>query len=167
MARWSEIDRTLDMMDELRRRMDWLFPEQDRGRAQRGLRSLYGDSERPMGRAPEARSAAPAAWPPVNLFDTGTSLVIEADVPGLAEKDVTLTVHDDVFTLRGDRKAEPPAGYAAHRRERAPVQFSRSFSLPCKVDLEKTSAVLKDGVLTVTLAKAPDAQPRQIQVQGK
>ena len=60
-----------------------------------------------------------------------------------------------------------PSGYTAHRRERAPVQFARSFALPCKVDIEKTAAVIKDGVLTVTMAKAPEAQPRQIQVQAK
>jgi HSP20 family protein len=160
MAGWNDIDRTLDMMDELRRRMDWLFPEQDRGRAQRGLRSLYGDNDRSTARSP-------AAWPPVNVFDTGSTLVIEADVPGLVEKDVGLMVHDDVLTLRGERKADLPSGYTPHRRERGPVQFSRSFALPCKVDFEKTTAVLKDGVLTVTLSKAPEAQPRQIQVQVK
>ena len=159
MARWSDFDRTFDMMDELRRRMDWLFPD-ERSRGYRGLRSLYEDFDRPAGRVP-------AAYPPVNLFDAGSNLVIEADLPGLTEKDVALTVHEDVLTVRGERKAELPQGYSAHRRERAPIQFSRSFALPCKVDLEKTTASLKDGVLTITMAKAPEAQPRQIQVQGK
>ncbi|MCK6588252.1 MAG: Hsp20/alpha crystallin family protein, partial [Polyangiaceae bacterium] len=73
----------------------------------------------------------------------------------------------DVLTLKGERKSDAPQGYTAHRRERAPIQFARSFSLPCRVDLEKTSAVVKDGLLTVTMAKAPEAQPRQIQVQAK
>lgn len=159
MARWSDIDRTLDMMDELRRRMDWMFTDQERGRARPGFRALFDDMERP--------ARAPAAWPPVNLFDTGSSLVLEADVPGLSDKDIYLQVHDGVLSLKGERKSEAPSGYAAHRRERPPVQFARSFALPCKVDLEKTTAVVKDGVLTVTMAKAPEAQPRQIQVQAK
>jgi len=159
MARWSDIDRTLDMMDELRRRMDWMFTEPERGRARPAFRALFDDADRP--------ARAPSAWPAVNLFDTGNGLVLEADVPGLSEKDVFLSVQDDVLTLKGERKSDAPAGYAAHRRERAPIQFARSFALPCRVDLEKTSAVVKDGVLTVTMAKAPEAQPRQIQVQAK
>ena len=52
-----------------------------------------------------------------------------------------------------------------HRQERTPIKFGRTFTLPCKIDPEKSSAVLKDGVLTVTLAKAPEAQPRQISVK--
>jgi HSP20 family protein len=160
MARWSDIDRTLDMMDELRRRMDFMFTEPERGRAARpGFRALFDDADRP--------ARAPSAWPAVNLFDTGGCLVLEADVPGLSEKEIYLSVQDDVLTLKGERKSDAPAGYAAHRRERAPIQFARSFALPCRVDLEKTSAVVKDGVLTVTMAKAPEAQPRQIQVQAK
>lgn len=73
-----------------------------------------------------------------------------------------------MLTLKGERKSEAPKGYAAHRRERAPVQFSRSFALPCKVDLEKTTALIKDGVLTVTMAKgargAASANPGSGQV---
>lgn len=159
MARWSDIDRTLDMMDEMRRRMDWIFTEPERGRTRPAFRALFDDAERP--------ARAPSAWPAVNLFDTGNSLVLEADVPGLSDKELYLSVQDDVLTLKGERKSDAPQGYAAHRRERAPIQFARSFALPCRVDFEKTSATVKDGVLTVTMAKAPEAQPRQIQVQAK
>lgn len=161
MTGWNDLDRTLDMMDELRRRMDWLFADADGGgRGSRGLRSLYEDADR-------AGYGTPGAWPRVNLFDTGSTLVLAADVPGLAEKDLKLTVHQDVLTLSGERKSEAPEGYSTHRRERAPVSFSRSFALPSKIDAEKTSAQLKNGVLTVTLAKVPEAQPRQIQVQAR
>ncbi|MCK6590548.1 MAG: hypothetical protein L6Q76_23545, partial [Polyangiaceae bacterium] len=62
MARWTDIDRTLDMMDELRRRMDWMFTEPERGRARPAFRALFDDMERP--------ARAPSAWPAVNLFDT-------------------------------------------------------------------------------------------------
>ncbi len=51
-----------------------------------------------------------------------------------------------------------------HRQERSPIRFSRSFTLPCKVDPDKSTAALKDGVLTVTLSKIPDEQPRQIAI---
>ena len=67
--------------------------------------------------------------------------------------------------MRGERKPDAPQGAFVHRQERAPVKFSRSFALPCKVDPEKSGATLKNGVLTITLAKASEAQPRQIAVK--
>jgi HSP20 family molecular chaperone IbpA len=139
-----------------------LAPSRSGGRTPRGgLRSLYEDADR----AGYAGYGGAGTWPRVSLFDTGTALVLTADVPGLAEKDLKLTVHQDVLTLSGERKSDAPEGYSTHRRERAPASFSRSFALPSKVDAEKTTAQLKNGVLTVTLSKVPEAQPRQIQVQ--
>ena len=83
----------------------------------------------------------------------------------MTEKDIQLSIHQDVLTLSGERKQEVPQGYFVHRQERAPLKFARSFTLPCKVDPEKSTATLKDGVLTITLPKAPEAQPRQISVK--
>ena len=105
-------------------------------------------------------------FPSLSCADTGASLVFEADLPGLDEKDVQLEVHQDVLTLRGERRQDAPQGWLVHRQERAPVKFSRSFTLPCKVDLEKSTARLKDGVLTLTLVKATEARPRQIAVNA-
>jgi HSP20 family protein len=68
--------------------------------------------------------------------------------------------------MSGERKPDESQGYYVHRQERVPVKFSRSFSLPCKVDPEKSTATLKNGVLTITLPKATSAQPRQITVKA-
>jgi HSP20 family protein len=59
-----------------------------------------------------------------------------------------------------------PEGYTVHRRERPPMQFSRSFTLGVKIDPDKTEAELKDGVLKLTLQRAAEAQPRQIAVKA-
>jgi len=160
MTRWSDIDRTLDMMDELRRRMNWLV-EQDGNRTRDGWQAFYEDADRPL------RGRGANVWPPFNLFDAGSNLVVKADVPGLTEKDLRLTIHQDVLTVSGARASDGPEGYSTHRKERAPAKFSRSFTLPCKVDVERTSATVKNGVLTITLAKVPEAQPRQIHVQAR
>ena len=138
---WSDIDRTFSMMDELRSRMNQLFNEPG-----------------------EYRAAA--VFPRLNLFDTGSALLLKADVPGLSEKDVELTINQDVLTLSGERRADAPEGYSVHRQERTPIRFSRSFTLPCRINPENASASIKDGVLTVTLAKAAEAQPRQISVKA-
>ncbi|AUX20194.1 heat-shock protein Hsp20 [Sorangium cellulosum] len=148
--RFTDFDRTFAMMDELRRRMDRVFEEYEAPRS-----SLRGEFD-------QAPRVAPG--PRIHLFDTGKALVVKADLPGLTEKDVHISLNQDVLTLSGERKSETPEGYLVHRKERGAVRFSRSFTLPSKVDPEKTSAVLKNGVLTLTLNKAAEAQPRQIAV---
>jgi HSP20 family protein len=84
----------------------------------------------------------------------------------LSEKDVKLSLHQDVLSISGTRATEAPQGYSVHRMERPSVEFSRSFALPCKVDADRTSAVVRNGILTVTMEKASDAMPRQITVKA-
>lgn len=151
LTRFDDFDRTFATMETLRRRMDRLFDEYD--------------PSRPRGRDVERLWSG--RFPRLSFTDAGANLVLEADVPGLAEKDVQLSIHHDVLTLSGERKQDTPQGWVAHRQERTPVKFSRSYALPTKVDPEKSTATLKNGVLTITLAKAADAQPRQIAVNAK
>ena len=121
----------------------------------RELDRLFGDFER----------SAPSASA-VNFEDDGTNFVLRADVPGLAEADVQISVAGNTVTLRGERKVEVPEGHSVHRRERTAVRFAKSFELPARVDAEKVSATLRLGVLTLTLPRAADAQPRQIAVKA-
>ncbi len=148
LLRWNDIDNAFAMLDEARREMDqWI---------------------RRMTEGGDVPAWTPWAngWPRMQLHDMGNELVLIAEVPGLSEKDITVSVNQDVLTVSGERKTTVPEGYQVHRHERASVKFSRSFALPCKVDLEKTTALAKDGILTVTLPKAPESQPRQIQVKS-
>jgi len=149
LTRWSDLDHAFSVMDELQRRMSRLFDESDTARWPGSPRLTTG------------------AWPAVNLYDAGDELVIKAQVPGLSEKDIQITGNQEVLTLSGERTVEVPEGYSVHRQERGSLKFSRSFTFPCKVDLEKTSATIKDGLLTVKLAKAAEAKPRQITVKAQ
>lgn len=150
MRQLGEYDRTFSMLEELRRRMDRMWQDWD---AEEGSDStqLYGGE----------------TWPRVNVFDTGSQLVLKADVPGVSEKDLHISLNQGALSISGERKVEKLEGYAAHRRERGALQFSRAFTIPVPVDADKTTATIKDGVLTVTLAKAPEAQPRKIGVQAR
>jgi HSP20 family protein len=152
LTRFNDIDRTFTFIDQFRRRMDRLIDEYDRAEA---------------GGGDEAELLSRGAFPALRFFDDGAGLVLKVDLPGLSEKDVKLTLQQDVLTLSGERKPDAPEGYYAHRQERAPVKFARSFTLPCRVDPEKTSASMKDGVMTVALTKAADAQPRQIAIKAQ
>ncbi len=139
-----DFDQALWFVDQLRRRMDRAFEEFDR----EGVFEATGD------------------YPRTNLYDVGNAFVLEADVPGLELSNLELTLTQDIISVKGERKADAPEGYSAYRQERAPFRFSRSYALPAKVDPEKTTATLKDGVLTITLEKAPEVKPRQITVRA-
>ena len=122
----------------------------------RELDRLFGDFERTV--------APPSST--LDFDDDGASFVLRADVPGLTEKDFEISVAGNTVTLRGERKVEVPEGYSEHRRERSAVRFAKSFQLPTRVDADKVTATLKHGVLTLTLPKAAEAQPRQISVKA-
>jgi HSP20 family protein len=141
----GELNRALAIMNEVRRRMDRVWDDFDSPTPADGFPSTV--------------------WPKTNVYDAGANLVLRAEVPGMSENDLQLTLNTDSLSIAGERRVEVPEGYSAQRQERSSVKFSRSLILPCKVDAEHTTAAVKDGVLTVTLAKAPEAQPRQIAIR--
>lgn len=145
-ARARAATNAVDPFDALRREMNHLFFDFERG-------------------WPGAQREESRSWPRATLEDTGAALVVRAELPGVEDKALDLTVEDASLTIKGERTDTPPEGYAVHRKERAAFRFSRSFALPAKVDVDGAQAVLKHGVLTVTLPKAKEAQPRQINVK--
>ncbi|MBN1652882.1 MAG: Hsp20/alpha crystallin family protein [Deltaproteobacteria bacterium] len=155
LTRWSDLglgglDRGLSALNELRREMDRLFDFYDRDEE-------YGEFARPFyGRAFR-----------VGLNDNGHALQLRAELPGFSEKDLNITIEQGSLTIRGERKIEVPEGYAAHRQERGAMQFARSFTLPSLIDTSKVEAVLKNGILELTMPKAEEARPREIQVRVK
>lgn len=149
LTRWSDLNQTFSMLNEFQRRMNRVFSDWETER-----RPQFMDIQR-------------ETWPPINLYDAGESLMLTALVPGMSEKDIQLTGNQEVLSISGERKSDIPKGYSVHRQERSTVKFTRSLSLPCKVDFEKTTAAVKDGVLTVKIVKAPEAKPRQITVKAQ
>lgn len=145
---WRDFEHTLHAMDRLQRRLDRAFV----------------DWTDPAWTVERRRSRAP--WPATNVFETKEAFVVRADVPGLTEADVSVSVEDEALVVRGERRTQAPEGYQVHLRERAPVAFTRKLPLPARVAADAVSATLKDGVLTVTLPKAKDALPRQIAVKA-
>ncbi len=107
-----------------------------------------------------------SAWSPaIDTLETDDALLLRADIPGVDPKDVDIEVHDNVLTLKGERKVESDVKEDNfHRVERAYGSFSRSFTLPRSVDAEKVEAGYNRGVLEIRLPKRPEAKPRQIKV---
>jgi HSP20 family protein len=123
----------------------------------RELDRLFSDLERPP-------AFAAVQAPPVTFEDTGEALRLRAELPGLTEKDVEISVTANVLSVKAARKTETPEGYTAHRRERSSFSFAQSYELPARVDPEKVEASLKQGVLTLTLPKVVEAQPKKVTV---
>lgn len=127
------------------------------------LRRTFDRALDDFGRTQTARAGA---IPPLDLYDAGNSFVLEAEVPGFAAEDVKLTIEKEVLTLSGERKLEEREGFSLHRRERPPLKFARSVTLPARIDAERVAAKLEDGVLRIELPKAAEARPRQITVKA-
>jgi len=107
-------------------------------------------------------------WPAVDLYEDRDKLIVKIEVPGMNKDDIDISLHDGVLAISGERKAEEKYAKAeTHRFERFIGRFSRALSLPVAVQADKTSANYQDGVLTITLPKAEEAKPKQIQVQAE
>ena len=108
------------------------------------------------------------AWSPaVDVRETDNEFIVSAELPGLTQDGVSITIENGVLSLSGEKKEEREEGKAdsgGHVLERRYGRFQRSFSLPRGVDADKVSAKFSDGILTVTLPKAATAKPRQIKI---
>jgi HSP20 family protein len=148
---WNDFDDMFSTINQLRHYIDRVFDDPN-------------VSEGAWNSRPSLQLSG--SWPRANLADAGSSLAVSAEVPGLTEKDIKLSLNQNVLSISGKRTTEAPQGYSVHRQERPSVEFSRSFTLPCRVDADRASAVVRNGILTVTLEKASDAMPRQITIKA-
>ncbi|MGI8820845.1 MAG: Hsp20/alpha crystallin family protein [Chthoniobacterales bacterium] len=104
-------------------------------------------------------------WTPaVDLYQTTDDVVAVVELPGLRKEEIDISLHDGMLTISGERKDEVSEGDKAARSERVVGKFRRSISLPTQVDVNKVNANYKDGILTITLPKAEEVKPKQIQV---
>jgi HSP20 family protein len=108
------------------------------------------------------------AWEPkVDVTETKDTITVKAELPGVEQKDIAVTLDDDVLTIKGEteeKKEEKDTRY--HRVERSYGSFARAMRLPAAVDGSKTTASFKDGVVTITLPKAPEAKGTTVPVKA-
>jgi len=105
-------------------------------------------------------------WAPrVDIVERENEFVITSDLPGITRDQINVNVEKNMLTISGERRrTEPKEGERWYRAERNTGTFKRTFSLPNTIDAGGVSADYRDGVLTVTLPKAEEAKPRQIQI---
>ena len=139
------------------------------------LRSLEGMADqlnqllagKTVSRRDGDESMAVADWAPiVNVVETDSEFLIEAELPGIEKKDLRISVEKGMLTISGHRMHEQEEkGKRYHRVERAYGNFLRSFRLPDSVDDQRLGAEFKNGILTIHLPKSEKAMPKSIEVK--
>ncbi len=143
----------------VRRHPGFLFPVQQwRGEMDRVFSDFFGRTDS----GPLARGRG---FPPVNVWEEGENLLVEAELAGVKGEDLDISVVGDELTIKG-RRTGGEDGITFHRRERATGEFVRVLRLPVEVDANRVDAALNDGVLLITLPKSEAAKPRRVQVKA-
>ena len=107
------------------------------------------------------------AWPAIDVAEQDEAIIVRAEVPGCKAEDIDISVHGNVLTISGEKKAEQEQkekGY--YYVESTYGSFRRELNLPTDVDAGKIEAVCKEGVLSVTLPKAAKAKAIKVKVKG-
>lgn len=144
LARWDPFAE----MTDLRREMDQIFGEF-------------------FGRTPFSMAATEAVWSPlVDIHETRDSYLLMAELPGVKQEDIQVSIEGDTLTLKGERKRETEVTEDQyHRIERSYGRFERSILLPSVVDAGGVKATYRDGVLEIQLPKKEEAKPKAIKVE--
>jgi HSP20 family protein len=108
--------------------------------------------------------------PAIDLYDTGTELVIKALVPGANPDEIGVAIEKNTLTLQGNYgyslSADEDQGLVWYRREIVPGHFAETVSLPVEIEAEQAKATFANGILTLVMPKVAAARTRRIPVQG-
>jgi len=137
--------------------MAFLNSEKDFARLNRDIDQLFGQFR---------QSSKPAAYRPVvDIEETEEGFVLEADLPGLTQKEISIELDGQELVIAGNREASASDEQSrGHRRERQFGVFERRFKLGPNIKSESIEAAYKNGVLTVKLPRAQEDKPRKIEV---
>ncbi len=158
----------------LRDEMDRLFDEFTSGWPWGGHRRRRRAMVEPFRGMMTEPVTAPLRWgalsPAVDVIDKEKDVEVRAELPGLSADDIDVRLNDGVLTMTGEKKEEKEEGKEGENyfvSERRYGAFQRAFRLPPGIDPEKVEATFRNGVLTITLPKTPEAQERVKKIQVK
>lgn len=137
LIRWDPFDELTTIRDAMNRVFDETF-------ARRGVGRFDGER---------------AWYPSVDMYETENDLIVRADLPGVDQKDVEVTVTDNALTIKGESKYEKEIeDKNVCRRERSFGRFARTLPITAKIRPEQARATFRNGVLEVTLPKTEEAR---------
>ncbi len=125
---------------------------------------LFGEF---FGRTPFKMAATESLWSPVvDVYETEESIRLVADLPGVKQEEIQVSIEGDTLTLKGERKRDAEVKEDQYYRvERSYGTFQRSITLPSVVDPHKVKATYRDGVLEILLPKKEEAKPKEIKIE--
>ncbi len=142
------------------------------GRESEGLGSLFREIEKTFEdfsrRTPLASFTAAGLAPKIDVSESKDGIDVTAELPGVEEKDIDITLSNDVLTIRGEKKVERDQKEKNwHVVERSYGSFSRSIALPFEADMTKVEAKFDKGVLKVHLPKSAEAAKKEKKIEIK
>ena len=152
-------------MTTLTRFVPFRTPFEDVVTLQKGLNSIFNEFSGPSGEEQSGDGRAVGFVPPVDVYEDEKQIVLKLEVPGVKVEDLDIQLENQRLTVKGERRFETAAkAENFHRIERRFGSFVRSFTLPQTVDTELVNASSDAGVLTISLAKKAEAQPKQVRI---
>ena len=131
------------------------------------INRVRDEMDRAFGRYTGRRSPlAPASYPLLNLWENDDRFFVEAEIPGMELENLEITVHGSQLSITGERKAPTGEQTTWHRQERGFGQFSRVIELSEDMNPEGVEAILKNGVLTISLPRREETKPRRIEIKA-
>jgi HSP20 family protein len=130
--------------------------------------SIFSEFARPLttDTQTETASAMGSFVPAVDVYEDANALKLQLEVPGVKQDDLDIRIENQTLTIKGERKLESAAKQENfHRIERRFGSFTRTFTLPQTIDTEAVTASYDAGVLTVSLGKKAEAQPKQVKIE--
>jgi len=136
----------------------------------RNANEIQGEMNRLLDRffgRPASLVAGERMWAPLaDMYETKDDLLVTCELPGVREKEVSVSITGDVLTVKGERRFERDVEVEGfHRLERVYGKFERSMPLPIPVQADKVKATYRDGVLEIRLPKVEEVKPKEIKIE--
>jgi HSP20 family protein len=109
-------------------------------------------------------TAGAGAFPPINVFQQGDTLVAVLEVPGVKKEDLDIQAKDNSIRISGRKEISYPDSVSVHRRERLIGTFDRTLTVPMQIDADGIKAEYRDGILALFLPRAERDKPRNIRI---
>ena len=127
-------------------------------------RRFFAPSFMPRFKFPELANVSSS----IDMFDDGNDLVIKADLPGIKKEEISVDFTDDIITISGEKKTEEKTERKDYYRvERSFGSFVRKLRLPVEIQVDKTNASFKDGVLEIRMPKSESKKPKTQKIAVK
>lgn len=130
-----------------------------------GIRMMQREIERVTGRHDgTGRGIGGGSYPSVNVLSSNDEIIVECELPGVKRDDIDLSIAGETVVIRGSKKCGCEGDIQYHRKERGSGDFSRTVVLPDKIDADRISASMSEGILTIRLPKSQAAMIKKVKI---